>query len=303
MRRRAPVFVALALAFAATPAPAQIVSIERAEPRPYGHFLGDVLDFDVLVSVDPAFRLDPASTPRPGPVAYWLDLRSVAVDDLGGDPRRLRLRLSYQNFYAALDARQLVIPGFDLIFRAGDDRRVTAQIPPFSFGVSALREIQPTADDPADFLRPDPIAPAPDVASPRRAFLGALAAAALALALLAHDRAWPPFHTRRARPFSKAARSPALARGAAQGDPSAAFRRLHQAIDETAGGRVFEEDLDGFLGVRTAFAPEGADFRRFFAASRRLFYAGDAEAARGLFPPAELGAFAGRLARLERTSP
>ncbi|WP_374309088.1 nonribosomal peptide synthetase MxaA [Methylocella sp.] len=297
MRRGGALLFALAaLAAAASAAKAQIVSIERAEPRPFGHFLGDTLDFDILVEVDPAYRLDLASAPQPGPVTYWLDLRSVRIDDEGGSPRRVRLRLDYQNFYAALDARQMVVPGFDLTFRSGD-KTALAQVAPFSFVISSLREAQPDASDPDALLRPDPPAPRKDLAPLRRAFGGCLALASLALGLVAFDRAWPPFQKRPARPFAQAARRLARENGA-QADP-AAFKVMHQAMDAASGGRLLEEDLGGFLERRPEFSDERAAFERFFDASRRMFYAGG-EAARNLFGLDELRAFARRLAAIER---
>ncbi|GJE62541.1 hypothetical protein MPOCJGCO_4674 [Methylobacterium trifolii] len=65
--------------------------------------------------MDAGFTIQRASLPRPGPVAYWLDLRAVAVEETRqGDGNRIRLRLTYQSFYAALDARTLEMPGASL---------------------------------------------------------------------------------------------------------------------------------------------------------------------------------------------
>ncbi|WP_204314077.1 hypothetical protein, partial [Klebsiella aerogenes] len=90
---------------------------------------------------------------------YWLDLREVAVEEANvGGAARTRLRLTYQNFYAALDARSLEVPGFTVTLASDTRGGVTttkAQVPGWSLGVSPLREVQPAKrDDPADYLRP-----------------------------------------------------------------------------------------------------------------------------------------------------
>ncbi|WP_204279057.1 hypothetical protein, partial [Klebsiella aerogenes] len=74
----------------------------------FGYFLGDLVETQVDILADPGLRVQRASLPSPGPVTYWLDLREVAVEEANvGGAARTRLRLTYQNFYAALDARSL----------------------------------------------------------------------------------------------------------------------------------------------------------------------------------------------------
>ena len=97
--------LAAPLALTAGPAAAQVRSVEVRSPRPFGIFLGDLVEAQVEILADPDFRLQRATLPQPGPVTYWLDLRAVAVDDVTvAGARRVRLRLTYQSFYAALDA-------------------------------------------------------------------------------------------------------------------------------------------------------------------------------------------------------
>ncbi len=280
-------------------AESQIISIERQEPRPFGYFLGDVVSFDILVTAERDFALDPASLPQIGPITYWLDLRSVKLDDEGGDPRRWRLRLSYQNFYAALDARSLKIPGFDLTFKSAG-RSADAKIPAWSFEISPLREIQPAADDPKDFLRPDASPRHVSLASAERGLAALASLSALMLGLAAHDRAWPPFHLRRARPFTVAARRLEKMDRKGPADLQAALRTLHESIDAAAGRRLLAEDLDAFLAERPAYREEEGAFRRFFAASHRLFFAGDETGAAALCSMASLLPFTRHLAKIER---
>lgn len=105
--------LAAPLALTAGTAAAQVRSVEVRSKRPFGIFLGDLVEAQVEILADPDFRLQRATLPRPGPVTYWLDLRAVAVDEAPvAGARRVRLRLTYQSFYAALDARTLEVPGF-----------------------------------------------------------------------------------------------------------------------------------------------------------------------------------------------
>lgn len=301
--------LAAPLTLTAGPAAAQVRSVEVRSPRPFGIFLGDLVEAQVEILADPDFRLQPATLPQPGPVTYWLDLRAVAVDDApaaGG--RRVRLRLTYQSFYAALDARTLEVPGFPLtLASAAATGRTTAaavQVPGWSLGVSPLREVQPQRrEDPAEYLRPDGrggrIDPSPDVAA--AAGLGALAG--LAALALAHDRAWGPFRQRRGRPFAAALRG---LRRRARAEPDQAYRAallaLHRGLDETDGRRVLADDLGAFLARHGAFRGQAALLARFFEASRLAFFGGRLPAARAAWPLSEAEALLVRLAAAERSA-
>ncbi|PNG25288.1 nonribosomal peptide synthetase MxaA [Methylocella silvestris] len=295
-------FIWLCLAVSCPLAEAQIVSVQREEPRPFGYFVGDLITLEVFVAVDSGYLIDPASLPKAGPVAYWLDLRSVSVDDLGGNPRQWRLRLAYQNFYVALDVRRMTIPGFDLIFKSGENS-AKASVAPWSFSVSPLREILPTANDPVDFLRAD-IAPAPvSLGASRRALLILSSVSALMLGLVAFDRSWPPFRRPQARPFALAARRLGRMRRDGSTDQfRAALRTMHQSIDVAAGRRVLAEDLESFLAEHPDYRAEAESFTRFYRASHRIFFASDETGAERLLPPTELVSFSQRLAKLERAA-
>ncbi len=301
--------LAAPLALTAGPAAAQVRSVEVRSPRPFGIFLGDLVEAQVEILADPDFRLQRATLPRPGPVTYWLDLRAVAVDEApaaGG--RRVRLRLTYQSFYAALDARTLEVPGFPLTLasEAATGRTTAAvQVPGWSLGVSPLREVQPQRrEDPAEYLRPDGrsgrVDPGPDVAA--AAGLGALAG--LAALALAHDRAWGPFRQRRGRPFAAALR--ALRRQRAGAGPDQAYRAallaLHRGLDGTDGRRVLADDLGAFLARHGAFRGQAAGLARFFEAARLAFFGGRLPAARAAWPRAEAEALLARLAAAERSA-
>lgn len=292
-------------------AAAQVLSVEVRTPRPFGYFLGDLVQAQVDLVVDAGFVVQPASLPQPGPLAYWLDLRRVAVTEpapVEGN-RRIRLDLTYQIFYAALDARPLEIPGFSVTLASGSGGGATARadVPAWSFTISPLREVQPARqDDPADYMRPDGTV-GPLDAQPALLASGGFAAAALAaLAVLARDRAWPPFRPRRVRSFAAARHRLRRLKGAAGSGPEAeaAYRAgllaLHRGIDAADGRRVLADDLPGFLGRHPDLAGEARRLDAFFAASRLAFFGSDCAGARSALPFAALEETVRRLAAAER---
>ena len=304
--RRLALILALLLS---GPAGAQVRSVEVRTPRPFGYFLGDLVHADIDLVVEPGFRLQTASLPRPGALTYWLDLRDLdATASVYGDAQRVRLGLTYQTFYAALDARALEIPGFAVTFASASAHgatTATAQVPAWSFTISPLREVVPPArENPADYMRPDGRVAAID-AQPlwwRAGGFGALAL--LACAGLARDRAWGPFRARRGRPFAAAlARLRRLARTpdaeAAYGD---ALRALHRGLDATDGRRVLADDLPGFLARHPAYRPEADALARLLATSRLAFFGPGPAAARAALPWPHLETLARRLAAAERAA-
>jgi mxaA protein len=280
---------------------AQVRDVEVRVPRPFGYFLGDLLHAQVDIAVDPGFSLQRASLPQPGPVTYWLDLRAIDVATGAG---RIRLNLTYQTFYAALDTRQVAVPGFSVVLEsaaAGGTTSARAEVPGWSLGMASLREIQPPQrDDPAEYLRPDGRGRRLDPAPLQQASLLCLVLAVLSLAALAYDRAW--FGRRRKRPFTRAAR--ALRGLARHGDGGyrEALRLVHRGLDETDARRVLADDLPAFLTRHPAFQSEAAALGRFFAASRRAFFGRDPAAAQAVCPRSEIEASLRRLAAVERTA-
>lgn len=294
---------------ASWPAHAQVRGVELRVPRAFGYFLGDLVHVQADIRVDPGFTVQRPSLPRPGPVAYWLDLRAVAVEERReGDATLIRLRLTYQSFYAALDSRTLDVPGFPVtIESAGRDGLTTAttQVPAWKLGVSPLRPVQPERrDDPAEYLLPDGRAPRLDPQPATAAALTLLALAALALVPLARDRAWGPFAPRRGRPFALGLKALRRVTRKSRGDDLTreAFLVLHRALDATAGRRVLADDLPLFLDRHPAFRGQEDSLKQFFAASRRTFFGREAEAAARTVPSSEVEGLLARLAAAERST-
>lgn len=298
---------------AVPPALAQLRSVELYAPRPFGHVLGDALPLAVEIELDEAFRLDPASLPRPRAVDYWLDLRDVRMEERGtrGGIRRYVLHLDYQTFYAPLEPKRMEIPPLKLAAVDGE-RRVDIRVPGWSFVMSPLREIVASAGSSPMTLRPDIEPQQIPTAGAWRGLAAAVGTASVALLVLAWQMGWGPFGRRRSRPFARADRMVRTSLHASVGsvssstslDSSSTYGEgliaLHRAFDATAGKGLFAEDLPGFFAAHPGFRAAEADIIRLFAASRRAFFGSDLTGALGEMPPAALVALSGRLRAIER---
>jgi mxaA protein len=296
MWRLLPIFLLLA----AGPAPAAEIDLTVRPERTFGYFVGDLIRAEVEVLAPEGRELSSASLPHPGPLGVSLALREVAVREARrSDRRALLIDLVYQNFYVALDVRNIEIPGFDL--RIGGE---PVTVPAWTVSVAPLREIVPGPVESArDYLRPDGAPILADESAPRFFTLAAAALATVSLAFVARDRGWPPFHRRRARVFNILARK--LTKRAWVGANAEAFRQalknLHRAIDATNGASLLAEELPAFLARHPQFAAQRSDLERFYETSRRTFF-GDAAEAPGPDDFRRLTQLATALARLERAA-
>ena len=135
-----------------------------------------------------------------------------------------------------------------------------------------------------------------------RLLIVSTAAALLAFAALAYDRAWPPFHARPTRPFAQAARRMAKAARAPADEATYidALLILHRAFDASAGRRVLADDVSLFLRTKPASEHLKPDVERFFAASRRAFFSARISEAMELMPLADVARLSVSLRTAER---
>lgn len=262
--------------------------------RPFGYFVGDLIRARIEIAVPADTVLAAASLPRPGPLTVSLDLKSVDVRaTMVGAEMRWDLDLVYQNFYVALDVRNIEIPGFELRF--GD---ATVAVPAWSVGVAPLREIAPAKQERSeDYLRPNSAMVFVEETQPQRLALAFGALSILALGAVARDRAWPPFQKRRARIFNALARELAVTPHVGTNALPGAMRSVHRTIDRANGGALLAEGVASFLAARPEFASLESSFERFFAASRDAFFSPGAGRGYGF---EELREFVHALARQER---
>jgi mxaA protein len=125
----------------------------------------------------------------------------------------------------------------------------------------------------------------------------------LLLPLLLHHYAYWPFDLRPARPFAGARRQLRQALKNSSGISDLSWMTiLHRAFDETAGKRLFCEDLPEFFAQRPDFEQQSEEINRFYAASRQAFFHPTPIAIAEYFNPTDATRLASRLAELERSA-
>ncbi|MGO9721662.1 MAG: nonribosomal peptide synthetase MxaA [Methylocella sp.] len=305
MRKRRTILAIFCLGQILLPSLAQSVEVEIQAPRQFGYFVGDLIEAYVGIRTPQGAELQPASLPTSGPLNAWLTLRGVTVSRSKEVAGTLwHLHLTYQNFYLALDVREVEIPALSLTFQDGGEQ-TTVEVPSWRIRVAPLREVLPEKQENAvDYLRPD----APNVPVMERGEVrtGVLASLTVLLALLClRDRALWPFHKRRTRVFTAAARQISALAKQTTGPEfyPAAFRTLHRSLEKTAGHAILFEDLPAYLRNHPQFAPLTESFQRFFEASREAFFSEAEKDLSRLIAKPDLLAFAWKLAALERTAP
>ena len=288
-------FVIISL-FAILSAKAGDMRVTVHSARPFGYFVGDLIRARVEIVSPAEATLTASSLPHPGPISGALELRDLSVHTASsGGGKRWDIDLVYQNFYVALDARNIEIPAFDLRF--GDE---IVTVPAWSVGVAPLREIIPSKHERSeDYLRPAPPVSYAEETPPKRLALAFATLSFLCLLAVARDRAWPPFHKRRERIFNALARELAALSLGDVNAPLHALQRMHRALDRANGASLLPEDLSGFFEFRPEFCELRPHLERFFAASNNAFFgSGSSEQP---YTYLELLNFARALARQERS--
>jgi mxaA protein len=272
MRER---LVALALIACCGPAPAaDTLRATAIEPRAFGYHVGDTVERELVVHIPRGFMLDEASLPRPGARGKALELQGVSQHrESDGDGTRLTLHLRYQVFMAPTEVRTLEIAPFSLGFR-GDGRDQSLRVDAWPVTVSPLVPLEVSPRDGLGEQRPDLPPPTIDTRPAQRRLMAYGVVLLLCLAWLAQVYLALPWWSRRQRPFASAWRqlnhlpadSPAAAR-------RAAFQRVHDALNQTAGEVVFEHGVDRFVAAQPRYATLRDELLAFFQQSRREFFA------------------------------
>ncbi|HYE34608.1 hypothetical protein [Methylocaldum sp.] len=255
-----------ALAYATESAP----RIQLSAPRNFGYVMGDLVDYDALITVPNCYALETEYLPKPGAVSEWLDIRTVNWTKTT-DERAVhyRLRLTYQAFKGVREPEKLTIPALPIRFRGQEPLEV--QTPPWDIMIAPI--IPPGVADEKVEIR-DSTVPEPLPIQPRLlrliAYLGGIL---VVLLLLAWRYGKLPFASS-ARPFAHALRDlKKLSRKPADADAyRTAVKALHRALDDTAGFRLFAAELETFLANRPAFTELRDELNHFFALSRKVFF-------------------------------
>ena len=255
-------------------APVTLLNATTHEPRAFGYQIGDLVSRSVTVHAPDGLVLDESSVPQPGARGKALELRSVARSG-GNEPggKRIELTLEYQVFLSPSQARTLEMPSFTLRFE-GEPRAQDLRVEAWPVTVAPLTPAEVSPRRGLGELQPDTEPPLIDIAAARQRLIAYGCALLLLLVYLAHVYLALPWWSRAHRPFMQAWRA---LRGLTPTSPElqwrASFQRLHEALNRTAGEVVFEQGIDRFIVGRPRFAPLRDDLVRFFAQSRREFFA------------------------------
>lgn len=265
------------LLWPALPHAQAILANELVEPRSFGYAVGDKIRREVHLSLDPDYRLDETSLPKPGRLDRWLEVAAPEVHSASSrDGRRYDIILTYQIFNAPSRPETVTIPQHDLRI-LGSTHPLTTLVPALRIGVvpvtSGVADGR-VSDRSLQQDRPPPAVPV-ETRQTRLAWTGAAL-----LALLLYS-AWRyglrALLARRHLPFTKAWRDLKHLQPSAPAQYAAGLKMVHDAINRTAGRAVFAHNLDEFLLAHPAYDGLRTDLERLFAASCSVFFADAAE--------------------------
>jgi mxaA protein len=260
------------IACAATAAAAQdMPSAEVRDPRAFGWHVGDVVQRRIALQVPDGYALDMASLPQARRPGQALELRAARLT--GSE-----LVLDYQVFLSPPEVRTIEMPPLQLRFAgAAGERFVRVEAWPVTVAPLAPVEVSPRHG--LGEMRPD-VEPPPIPTAARRVRLAVYAALLAAIALyLLQVYVGLPWSARRRRPFAQAWRTidrlPAAADAGDAQQRRAAFLKMHEALNASAGEVLFEHGLARFLAAQPRFAPLREALADFFARSRNEFFAAE----------------------------
>ena len=263
------------------------LTVTTTAPRAFGYQVGDVVSGTVLIHIPNGLVLDEASVPKTGARGKALELRSVIRSSwVAPGGRDLALELDYQVFLAPTQTRTLETPTLNLRFTS-QPREQVLRIEPWPITVAPLAPADVSSRRGLGELQPDAAPPLVSTTAVRWRLAAEGVAALLLLGYLAHVYLGAPWWARSRRPFNLAWRDLRARRvqgsQGAQSPSRAAIRRLHEALNASAGEVVFEAGVDRFVIAQPRFAHLRDDLVAFLRLSNRAFFA---TAASGAKPPA-----------------
>ncbi len=263
-------FLSSLLWLAAQPAMATVTLKQIEWPRNFGYRIGDTVPVQLTLDVAPGWAPDRDGLPEPGQGDRQFELRRLAVVDAPERCAGCRLyTLEWQLMKSVRAPQTLRLSPMTLRFRK-DNAVAEVKVPVFDISTAPLLHWA-SKKDIVSSVHPGYRATEFDTRAPLLRALGwGVATVGLLLAGL-----WVGgrLGAQRARPFARAWRSVRALRGRKDADAlQQAFRALHRACNDTAGGTVFASTLPDFLAAHPAFADQAAALNAAFAASRACFY-------------------------------
>ncbi|MDY0055511.1 MAG: hypothetical protein RBS46_04365 [Methyloversatilis sp.] len=279
--KRSPLLAVLSflLSFATLPAMATVTLKQIEWPRNFGYRIGDTLPVMLTLEVAPGWAPDRDGLPEAGQGDRQFELRRLSVVDAPERCAGCRLyTLEWQLMKSVRAPQTLRLSPLTLRFRK-DNAVAEIKVPAFDISTAPLLHWA-SKKDIVSSVHPGYRATEFDTRAPLLRALGwaAVAAGLLLTGLWAGGR----LGGQRARPFARAWRNVRALRASKDADAlQQAFRALHRACNDTAGGTVFASTLPEFIAAHPAFADQADALTAAFAASRACFY--------GLPPDAHYG--------------
>lgn len=241
--------------------------------RNVGFTVGDILTRTITLEVKKPYELVKTSLPIVGYEKRWknqvtgIELSQISVDEShGADTNTYVLHLSYQVFTNNVVAKPAVLPR-EIVKFSTEGSQFAYRIPSWNFRISPLATFGQVVveKDMSPFRGPLLL----DDTQHKHilvVLLGVLGISLLGLLYVLGVNTWLP---RMGGPFAKAYRDlrklPATEDGLKR-----AVARMHEALNQTAGGSIF--NTTGFLESKPGFLPVTAGLDQFFRLSRNVFF-------------------------------
>jgi mxaA protein len=259
-----------------------ILENDLVDPRTFGYVVGDEIRREMLLTLNSGYVLDEKSLPEAGRLDRWLEVAAPEIrSEADGDATRYRIVLTYQIFNAPLALETVTVPQQDIRILTDDQAEQSA----FTTLIPALRITVAPVTSAVDAGRLSEASLQEDLAPvtiPVDGRQRRIAWAGLALLVLLLYAAWRgglgAFFSSGGLPFTRALRELRKLQPAS-GAPApyaSGLKIVHDAIHSTAGRATFAHNVDDFLAAHPAYAGLRDDFHELFAASGRMFFAGEA---------------------------
>jgi mxaA protein len=247
----------------AAPAPGTAVTPTVETPRPFGYMLGDVLTQRIALEHE-GRELEPVELPVLERTGNWFTRRDARMErDAAG---RSWLTLDYQVINVPDELSAVELPALDL---ATTDPKLRIEIQAMPVTVAPITPATVLSRAGLEEMQPDAEAPRIDVLPLERNLRLALYLSALLTIAWVALFAIRLLRARGRLPFAKARTDMRRL-----DDPTAIWRRLHRALDDTAGHVVRGHNLHSLLARAPWLVPMEPDLKRFFEASQERFFAG-----------------------------
>ncbi len=284
----------------------QYMDVDIVDPtRDAGYVVGDILQRKITLTVKQPYELITESLPIVGYEHRYRGKKSgielVKINqsmDKNADSETYTLDLSYQVFKTDRVAKPAALRAEVIKLRHTKTKEVVQyRLPDFAFRISPLSLIgQIKLDEEMYPFIPPLTLDSQPVTFNIKVLSVILALALLGLLYIFGAYAWLP---RMGAPFAKAYRDVKKLSDSPE-DIKQAVTRVHQSLNQTAGGSLFNNNLDAFISQHEAFLPVKSEIEQFFGLSHEVFFEDASQSLNTESPKAWLLQFCRRMRDCER---